>query len=87
MGLGATPVVPRLLYRVSFNMYCPHAHIIVGEFSNIRFTFQANIRQLYCQSTFELIQKEVLRQKLLISQRRKQLSLSECRDQKIYIFL
>ena len=42
MGPGTTAVVPRLLYRVSSNLYCPHAQTVV-DLSNCRLVFQANI--------------------------------------------
>ena len=62
MGLGVTLVVPRLLYRVSANLYCPHAHIVVN-LSSSRLAFQANTQQLQCQTTFELFHNEVICQK------------------------
>ena len=85
MGLVTTAVVPRLSYRVSSNLYCPHAQIVV-DLSNRRLVFQANIHQLQCQSTCELFHNVLLCQELMRSQCRKQLSLSESRDQVLHKF-
>ena len=48
----------------SFTLYCPHAHIVV-DLSNNWVVFNADIHQLQCQSTFELIHNVALRQNFL----------------------